>query len=35
MNRDTEVRTYEDCMNDFWQTIAEMTVKYADRLNKD
>jgi hypothetical protein len=32
MNRTTTVLTREDCMDTFWQTVAELTVKYADRL---
>ncbi|MCY0945336.1 hypothetical protein [Streptomyces antarcticus] len=27
-----EVVTQEDCLDAFWQTVAELTIKYADRL---
>lgn len=35
MDRETLVRTQEDCLDDFWQTIAELTIKYADQLASD
>lgn len=30
--RKTAVLTQEECMENFWRTVAELTVKYADKL---
>jgi hypothetical protein len=35
LDRNTIVLTREDCMDDFWQVVAELTVKYADRLARE
>ncbi|MGW5445282.1 hypothetical protein [Streptomyces asiaticus] len=32
IDRSTIVRTREDCMNDFWQIVAELAIKYGDKL---
>ncbi len=34
MDRTIELRSREICQDDFWQIIAEMSVKYAEQLGE-